>query len=67
MKNIKMDTAQITCGLLKGPHRAKETWRWNEEVRAKEEKVWKLEERKIDRGMQGATKRVNQMQKGLSS
>jgi len=32
MKNITMDTAQVTCGLLKGPCRHKETWWWNEEV-----------------------------------
>ena len=27
-----MDTAQVTCGLSKGPCRHKETWWWNEEV-----------------------------------
>jgi len=32
MKNIIMDTAQVTCGLTKGPCRHKETWWWNEEV-----------------------------------
>jgi len=32
MKNIMMDTAQVTCGLSKGPCRHKETWWWNEEV-----------------------------------
>jgi len=32
MKNIMMETAQVTCGLSKGPHRHKETWWWNEEV-----------------------------------
>jgi len=31
-KNIMMDTAQVTCGLSKGPCRHKETWWWNEEV-----------------------------------
>jgi len=34
MKNIMMETAQVTCGLLKGPRRHKETcWR-NEEIAA---------------------------------
>ena len=32
MKNIMMDTAQVTCGLSKGPCSHKETWWWNEEV-----------------------------------
>jgi len=32
MKNIMMDTAQIICGLSKGPCRHKETWWWIEEV-----------------------------------
>jgi len=32
MKNIMMDTAQVTCGLSKSPCRHKETWWWNEEV-----------------------------------
>ena len=32
MKNIMMETAQVTCGLSKGPCRHKETWWWNEEV-----------------------------------
>ena len=32
MKNITMNTAQVTCGLSKGPCRHKETWWWNEEV-----------------------------------
>jgi len=31
MENIMMDTAQVTCGLSKGPCRYKETWWWNEE------------------------------------
>jgi len=31
MKNIMMDTAQVTCALSKGLCRHKETW-WNEEV-----------------------------------
>jgi len=32
MKNIMMETAQVACGLSKGPCRHKETWWWNEEV-----------------------------------
>jgi len=32
MKNIMMETAQVTCGLSKGPCSHKETWWWNEEV-----------------------------------
>jgi len=32
MKNIVMETAQVTCGLLKGLCRHKETWWWNEAV-----------------------------------
>ena len=32
MKNIMMETAQVTCGLSKGSCRHKETWWWNEEV-----------------------------------
>jgi len=32
MKNIMMETAQVTCGLSKGPCRHEETWWLNEEV-----------------------------------
>jgi len=32
MKNIMTLTAQVTCGLSKGPCRHKDTWWWNEEV-----------------------------------
>ena len=32
VNNIIMETAQVTCGLSKGPCRHKETWWWNEEV-----------------------------------
>jgi len=32
MKNIMMETAQVTCGLPKGRCRHKEAWWWNEEV-----------------------------------
>jgi len=48
--NIMMDTAQVTCGLSKGPCRHKETWWWNEEVveavREKKKKYgnWKKEQ-----------------------
>jgi len=38
MKNIMMDTAQITCGLSNGPCRHKETWWWNEVAEAIREK-----------------------------
>jgi len=31
-KNIMMEAAQVTCGLLTGPCRYKETWWWNEEI-----------------------------------
>jgi len=46
MKNIMMETAQVTCGLSKGPWRHKETWWWNEEVVRKKKKKygnWKKE------------------------
>jgi len=32
MKNVMMETAQVTCGLSKGPCMHKETWWWNEDV-----------------------------------
>jgi len=32
MKNIMMETAQVTCGLSKGPCRHKETWWRNQEI-----------------------------------
>ena len=55
MTNIMMDTAQVTCGLTKGPCRHKETWWWNEEVaEAVREKKKKYRNwRKIDRGTGG--------------
>jgi len=31
-KNIMMETAQVTCGLPKGPCSHKQAWWWNEEV-----------------------------------
>jgi len=34
MKNITMETAQVTCGLSKGPCGHKETWWWNEDAEA---------------------------------
>jgi len=49
MKGIMMETAQNICGMTKGPHRHKETWRWNEEVAeaVREKKIkygkWKRE------------------------
>jgi len=42
MKNIMMDTAEVTNGLSKGPCRHKETWRWNEEKKKKNGN-WKKE------------------------
>jgi len=32
MKNIMMETAQVTCGLSKGTCRHMETWWWSEKV-----------------------------------
>jgi len=32
MKNIMMETAQVTCELLESPCSHKETWWWNEGV-----------------------------------
>ena len=61
MKNITMDTAQVTCGLLKGPCRHKETWWWNEEEKKKYGN-WK--KRKIDRGMEGVQEEQTKRQKG---
>ena len=58
MKNLMMETAQVTCGLSKGPCRHKETWWWNEEVAeavremTKKYENWGKKE-KIDRGMEG--------------
>jgi len=57
MKNIMMDTAQVMCGVSKGPCRHKETWWWNEEVaeavREKKKKYGNWKKRKIDRGLGG--------------
>jgi len=57
MKIIMMDTAQVTCGLSKGPCRHKETWWWNEEVakavRETKKKYGNWKKRKIGRGMEG--------------
>jgi len=62
MKNIMMETAQVTCGLLKGPCRHKQTWWWNEEVAeaVKEKKKsyenWK---KKNQKRHVSSTRRVN--------
>ena len=32
VKNLMLETAQVTCGLSEVPCRRKETWWWNEEV-----------------------------------
>jgi len=57
MKNIMMETAQVTWGLSKGPCRHKETWWWNEEVaeaiREKKTKYKNWKKRKTNRGMEG--------------
>jgi len=51
-----IDTAQVTCGLSKGPFTHKETWWWNEEVaeavKEKKKKYGNWKKRKIDRGME---------------
>jgi len=56
MKNIMTETAQVTCGLSKGPCRHKETWWRNEEdaeaVREKK-KYGNWKKRKLDRDMEG--------------
>jgi len=66
MTNIMMDTAQVTCGLSKGPCRHKETWWLNEEVAgAVREKKKKYDGTKKNRQRHGrSTRRVNKMQKG---
>jgi len=42
MKNITRETAQVTCGLSKGPCSHKETWWWNEGARqrGRPKKTW---------------------------
>jgi len=70
MKNIMMDTAQVTCGLSKGLCTHKETWRWNEEVaetvRENKKKYGNLKKRKIDRGMEGVQEEKTKRKKGYS-
>ena len=57
MQNMMMETAQVTCGLLKGPCRHKETWWWNEElaeaVREMKKKYGNWKKRKLNRGVEG--------------
>jgi len=57
MKNIMMETAQVTYGLPKDPCSNKEMWWWNEEVaeavREKKKKYRNWKKRKIYRGMEG--------------
>jgi len=64
MKNMMMDTAQVTCGLSKGPCRHKETWWWNEKVveavREKKNKYGNCKKEKLMHGW--STRRVNKMQ-----
>jgi len=53
---IMTETAQITCGLSRGPCSHKKAWRRNEEVakevREKKKKYENWKKRKIDRGME---------------
>jgi len=56
MKNIMTETAQGTCGMSKGPHSHKEHgggMRKLLQQKRNRKKVWKLEKRKINRGMEG--------------
>jgi len=67
MKSIMMDTAQVTCGLSKGPCRHKETWWWNEEVAEavrEKRKSMEIGKRKNRQRHRRSTRRVNKMQKG---
>jgi len=66
MKNIITATAQVTCGMLKGPCRLKETWWWNEEV-AKEvkEKNKKYGNWKKNKTRQSKLDRVDKMQRAV--
>jgi len=52
MKNIMMETAQVTCGLSKGPCTHKETVEWGGCWSSKGKEVWKLEDRKLNRDME---------------
>jgi len=58
MKNIMMETAQVTYGLSKGPCRNKQTRLWNEEVAeaVREKKIkhgnWKKENLPVMEGAQ---------------
>jgi len=73
MKNIMMDTAQVTSGLSKGPCRHKGTCWWNEEVpeavrektlRGKSMEIGKKE--KSTEALKEYKRTVNKMQTGLS-
>jgi len=68
MKNIMMDTAQLTCGLSKGPCRHKETWWWNEEVaeavREKKKKYGNWKKEKSTRGMERVKEQSTSCKKG---
>jgi len=63
-----METAQVTCGLSKGPCSHKETWWWNEEVaEAVREKKKKYGNWKKEKSAQAckSTRIVDKMQRGL--
>jgi len=68
MKNIMMDTAQITCRLSKDPCRHKETWWRNEEVaeavREKKKMYGNLKKKKNWQRHGRSTRRVNKIQRG---
>jgi len=60
-------TAQVTCGLSKGPCRHKETWRWSEEVADEvRKKSMEIRRKEIRQKHGRRTRTVNKMQIGLS-
>ena len=69
MKGIMMESAQGICGMIKGPHRHKETSWWNKDVpeAVREKKImygkWKKENTKEARM---EYKKSRKMQRGLS-
>jgi len=70
MKNIMVETAQITCGLSKGPCSHKETWWWNDEVaeavREKKKKYGNWKKKKNPEAWK-EYKKSRQTQRGLFS
>jgi len=62
MKNMMMETVEVTYGLSKGPCRHPETWWWSQEVAEtvrKERKIWKLEKKENRHRHESTTRRVN--------